>query len=105
MGELSLESLANRGVSEQARMVRAWRRAQRRPSGRRLRIADLAALVGVKPETLGAFERGKRPSRRLAVRLFAVMAAMEGGGWARMALGSSSAPGDRQLELFERKSA
>jgi len=79
--ELTIEQLAARGVKGEGLEIRRWRQLQRLPSGRRMRISDLAQLAGCTTDALAMVERGcRRASTRLRARLWAVIIASDADG-------------------------
>jgi hypothetical protein len=79
--ELTIEQLERRGVQCEGLEIRRWRHLQRLPSGRRMRLCDLARLAGCTVDTLSMVERGvQRPGARLRARLWAVIIASSADG-------------------------
>lgn len=65
-----------RGWREEGAEIRAWRLTQRLPSGRHMRIGDLARLARTSEEVVGRFERGERAAgRSVRSRIWALVLA------------------------------
>lgn len=72
--ELTIKALEARGVTGEGLELRRWRLAQRMPSGRRMRLGDLARLVGCSVDTVSLYERGlRRPGQHMRARMWSIV--------------------------------